>query len=193
MPRIIRAVAVSAAAAAAVLGTATLASAATPEEASATVQAAVDRAAGAPVSLPDGRTLHVRGLDGASYRADAAHRTAVVTLADGTNPGMAGIDGALQNPGVGSNVQQPNNVGTNPQQFTTQASAGGISVTVAVGVGLVIFAIVLVRKRTVHGFHAAVLISLGVLLAPTFVGPLVQQISGSVGSSLGNIWTGMGR
>ncbi|MEV6726872.1 hypothetical protein AB0M94_38880 [Streptomyces xanthochromogenes] len=193
MPSIIRTVAVSAAAAAAVLGTANLASAATPEEATATVEAAVNRAAGAPVSLPDGRTLHVRGLDSASYRADSAHRRALVTLADGTNPGMAGIDSSLQNAGAGAPVQQPNTVGTTPQQFTTQASAGGISVTVAVGVGLVIFAIVLVRKRTVHGFHAAVLISLGVLLAPTFVGPLVQQISGSVGSSLGNIWTGMGR
>jgi hypothetical protein len=30
-----------------------------------------------------------------------------------------------------------------------------------------------------------------VYLAPTFFGPLVQQLGGSVGSSLGNVWSGL--
>ncbi|RAJ42022.1 hypothetical protein K388_07496, partial [Streptomyces sp. KhCrAH-43] len=78
MSRIIRTLAVSGAAAAALLGTATVASADDSADVPASVQAAADHAAGTPVSLPDGRVIHVTGLDSVSYRADAAHRTAVV-------------------------------------------------------------------------------------------------------------------
>jgi hypothetical protein len=59
------------------------------------------------------------------------------------------------------------------------------------GVGLLIVVIVMVRKGHVKFVQAAACVALGVYLAPTFFGPLVQQLGGSVGSSLGNVWSGL--
>lgn len=191
MPRIIRTLALSGVAAVAVLGTAATASADTPEEASAVVQAAVDRAVGVPVSLPDGRVLHVRGLDSVTYRADADHRTTVVTLAagPGTDTGTVGIESTLNQPrqqgGFGSNV------GVTPQQVTTQAGAGTLSAT---AVAALVMGVVLyfgIKHGKVSRGWAIGCVVLGVLLSPTFVGPLVGQLTGSGATTFGNLWAGL--
>ncbi|MBK3582584.1 hypothetical protein JHN49_02225 [Streptomyces sp. MBT57] len=186
MSRIVRTLAVSGAAAAALMGTAATATADSPEAAVATVQAAADRAVSAPVSLPDGRVLHVRGLDAVSYRADASHHSAVVTLADG--PAAEGGDFVPQ--GVGSQIgtglqQQP------VQQVQTQAGAGSIS-TVAVA-ALVLSVIVffgIKAGKIAKGWFVVSLV-LGVLLSGTLIGPLVSNLTGSGVSAFGNIWAGM--
>ncbi|MFE7268513.1 hypothetical protein ACFU9B_42190 [Streptomyces sp. NPDC057592] len=176
MSRIIRTLAVSGAAAAALMGSASVAAADSPDTTTA-IEAAADHAAGAPVSLPDGRTLHVRGLDSVSYRADASHHTAVVTLADG----------------IGTNLQgnNPEVTGINPQQVQTQASAGGIS-TVAVAalaLGIILF-FGLKNGRLAKGWFAVSLI-FGVLLSGTLIGPMVSQLTGSGVTMFGNFWAGM--
>ncbi|MER5820495.1 hypothetical protein [Streptomyces californicus] len=187
MSRIVRALAVSGAAAAALMGTATAATADSTEAAVATVEAAAHRAASAPVSLPDGRVLHVRGLDTVSYRADAAHHSAVVTLADGAPGQMPGNDVAPQGVGsqIGTGLQQQ------PQQVQTQAGAGSIS-TVAVAalvLGVITFFGIKAGKLAKGWF--VVSLALGVLLSGTLIGPLVSQLTGSGVTAFGNIWAGM--
>ncbi|MFI6960976.1 hypothetical protein [Streptomyces sp. NPDC050255] len=181
MSRIVRTLAVSGAAAAALLGTASVAAADSPDTTTATIEAAADRAAGAPVSLPDGRTLHVRGLDSVSYRADASHHTAVVTLADGI--GDTQLTGNTPN-GIGA--------GLNPQQqVQTQTGAAGIS-TVAVAalaLGIVVF-FGIKHGKLAKGWFAVSLI-LGVLLSGTVIGPMVSQLTGSGVGMFGNFWAGM--
>jgi len=178
MSRIIRTLAVSGAAAAALMGAASAATADSPEAATAAIEEATDRAAGAPVSLPDGRTLHVRGLDSVSYRADASHHTAVVTLADelkGNQP--------VENQ-IGTGLQPQ-------QQVQTQAGVGGIS-TIAVAalvVGIVLFFGVK-HGHLAKGWLVLSLI-MGVLLSGTVVGPMVSQLTGSGVSMFGNFWAGM--
>src|SRR4051812_30158702 len=103
--RIVRTFALSGAAAVALLGAAGTASAETPEQAEQVAVAAAEQASGTPVRLPSGQMLSIRGLESVSYRADAAHHTAVVTLADGapaSGPGMSGIDSSLG----GANTQR---------------------------------------------------------------------------------------
>ncbi|MYS37227.1 hypothetical protein [Streptomyces sp. SID4920] len=185
MSRIIRTLAVSGAAAAALLGTATVASADDSADVPASVQAAADHAAGTPVSLPDGRVIHVTGLDSVSYRADAAHRTAVVTLADG-----------LGDTRLTGNQPEVNGIGTglveNPQgQMQTQASAGGMS-TVAVAalaIGIIVFFGLKSGKIAKGWFVVSVIF--GVLLSGTLVGPMVSQLTGSGVTMFGNFWAGM--
>lgn len=192
MNQTLRRIAVSGSAAVALLGGAAAITVADSDTASAAeIQTRIDRATGAPVNLPDGRTIHVRGLDTAAYKANPGHHTATVTLASAktdTQPGSndlapQGGVAELQNPVTG---QVP--AGYN-QQIQTQASGGAISLTVAVGLGLLIVVIVMVRKGTVKAVQAVACVALGVYLAPTFVGPLVTQLGGSLGSSLGNVWS----
>ncbi|MGW1845754.1 hypothetical protein [Streptomyces sp. NPDC001966] len=181
MSRIIRTLAVSGAAAAALMGSASVAAADSPDTVTA-IEAAADHAAGAPVSLPDGRTLHVRGLDSVSYRADASHHTAVTTLADGIGTNLQGNNSEVNGIGTSLNPQQ---------QVQTQASAGGIS-TVAVAalaLGIIVF-FGLKNGRLAKGWFAVSLI-LGVLLSGTVVGPMVSQLTGSSVSMFGNFWAGM--
>ncbi|MDV9195529.1 hypothetical protein [Streptomyces sp. Wh19] len=185
MSRIVRALAVSGAAAAALLGTASVAAADSPDTTTATIEAAADRAAGAPVSLPGGRTLHVRGLDSVSYRADASHHTAVVTLADGVSTAsLQGTTPQAEVNGIGT--------GLNPQQqVQTQAGAAGIS-TVAVAalaLGIVVFFGIKHGKLAKSWF--AVSLILGVLLSGTVIGPMVSQLTGSGVGMFGNFWAGM--
>ncbi|MFI6653836.1 hypothetical protein ACIBI8_40475 [Streptomyces sp. NPDC050529] len=180
MSRIVRTLAVSGAAAAALLGTASVAAADSPDTTTASIEAAADRAAGAPVSLPDGRTLHVRGLDSVSYRADASHYTAVVTLADGID--NASVQSEVNGIGTGLNPQQ---------QVQTQAGAAGIS-TVAVAalaLGIVVF-FGIKHGKLAKGWFAVSLI-LGVLLSGTVIGPMVSQLTGSGVGMFGNFWAGM--
>jgi hypothetical protein len=185
MSRIVRTLAVSGAAAAALLGAASVA-AADSTDTTVSITAAADRAAGAPVSLPDGRTLHVRGLDSVSYRADAAHHSAVVTLADGPAAGQ-GADLAPQ--GVGTQIG--NGVYQQPQQVQTQAGAGGISTVAVAALALGIVVFFGIKGGRVGKGWVVVSIALGVLLSGTLIGPLVSQLTGSGVTAFGNIWSGM--
>ncbi|MFE1288645.1 hypothetical protein [Streptomyces sp. NPDC058751] len=178
MARIIRTLALTGAAAAALLGTAGTVHADTPEKATATVEAAIDRAAGAPVTLPSGRTVHIRGLDTAAYRADASHRSTVVTIADGQNTGT----------GVGTPAYTDFN--TQTQQVRTQSAGGTISVVAMLGTGLAIFTFFMVKKGRINAWHAVALVMFGVVLAPTTFGPLLQNLGVSAATSLGNVWGG---
>lgn len=191
MSRIVRTLAVSGAAAAALMGAASVATADSPDTTT-TIEAAADRAAGAPVSLPDGRTLHVRGLDSVSYRADASHRTAVVTLADGIGTGLSGNAPAAQQQGAGAEV---NGVGTGvgyqPQQVQTQAGAGGISTLAVAALALGIIAFFGIKSGRIAKGWFVVSLMLGVLLSGTVVGPMVSQLTGSSVSMFGNFWAGM--
>ncbi|MFD7868477.1 hypothetical protein [Streptomyces sp. NPDC059783] len=187
MSRIVRTLAVSGAAAAALLGTASVAAADSSGPSAVSVEATVERVAGAPVSLPDGRTVHVRGMDSVSYRADESHRTAVVTLADGI--GDTRLTGNTPQ-GTG----EVNGIGTglNPQQqVQTQAGAAGIS-TVAVAalaLGIVLFFGIKHDKLPKGWFVVSVIF--GVLLSGTLVGPMVSQLTGSSVTMFGNFWAGM--
>jgi hypothetical protein len=197
MSRIVRTIALSGAAAAAVLATAATATADTPEAATVAVHEAVANATGAPVTLPSGKAIRVAGMDSVSYRADAAHRTAVVKLAAtptpepdngwvGTPPGA---NGTAPDPRLGSVPQQVPGYG--PQQITTQAGAGAVSVTVVAGLVLCIVVGVLIKKSGLKVSWAILCIALGVLLAPTFIGPLVETLSGNGISAFGSIWAGL--
>lgn len=173
MPRIIRSLALTGAAAVAVLSTATTATAETPEQATAIVDQALARATGTPVSLPDGRTMTVTGLDTASYRANAAHTVTVVDLAAGS-------------PQSGAVPQlQP---GATPQ-LQPQAAAG----TGAVAVGIVlmlILGIVLffgIKNGKVSKAWAGVCGAFGITLGSTFVGPMVLTIGGSALAAVGQV------
>ena len=178
MARIIRTLALTGAAAAALLGTAGTVHADTPEQASATVQTAVDHAAGAPVTLPSGKTLHVRGLDTAAYRTDASHHATVVTVADGTT-------------GTGAAIGTPADYTTQQRQIQVQAASGGsISVLAALGIGLAIFTFLMVKKGRINAWHAFALVLFGVVLAPTTFGPMLQNLGVSAASGLGNVWSG---
>lgn len=190
----LRRIAVSGSAAVALLGGAATITIADSGTASATeIQAAVDRATGAPVNMPDGRTVHIRGLDNASYKASAEHTAAITLAAVKADTDPADItNGITPDNGSGSVIQNPYNqvpAGTN-QQIQTQAGGGAISVTVAVGLGLLIAVIVMVKKGSLRWLQAVACVALGVYLAPTFVGPLVQQLGGSLGTGLGNVWSG---
>ncbi|MFE2045927.1 hypothetical protein ACFXAZ_34410 [Streptomyces sp. NPDC059477] len=177
MSRIIRTFAVTGAAAAALLGTAGTVHAATTEEATATVEAAVDRAAGAPVTLPSGKTLHVRGLDTVAYRADDVHhQTLASVVADTRSAGVGVVPAGLP--------------ASTPQQVQTQAAGGSISVVAMLGIGLAIFTFFMIKKGRINAWHAAALVMFGVVLAPTTFGPLLQSLGVSAAGALGNIWSG---
>jgi hypothetical protein len=196
MNQTIRRIAVSGSAAVALLGgAAAITTATAPSAAAAEMQTVINRATGAPVNMPDGRVVHVRGLDAAAYTASPEQHSVIIQAAaksDTTDP--AGITtGLTTDGGQGAAIQNPvtgQQTGYN-QQITTQAGGGTISLTVAMGVGLLIVVIVMVRKGHVKFVQAAACVALGVYLAPTFFGPLVQQLGGSVGSSLGNVWSGL--
>lgn len=198
MNAVIRRIAVSGSAAVALLGGAATLTVADSEPASATeIQARIDRATGAPVTLPDGRVMHVPGLDTAGRTATAEQHTAVVELAayqtDVNDP--AGItNGLTPDSGSGHALQNPFNSGavpaSTPQQITTQAGGGTISLTVAIGLALLAVVIVMVKKGHVKFAQAFACVALGVYLAPTFFGPLIQQLGGSAATGLGNVWAG---
>lgn len=194
MSRIVRTIALSGAAAAALFASAGTASADTPEAVSVTVESAVTAAAGTSVTLPSGKTLRITGMNSVSYQANDSHRAAVTTLADGPAGDGVGSDLSVNpQPGNGFDprLNTPNpQYGTNPQQYQTQAGGGAISVTVAIGLALLVVVIVMVKKGNVKVAQAVACIALGVYLAPTFVGPLVQQLGGSAATSLGNVWAG---
>lgn len=194
----LRRIAVSGSAAVALLGGAAAITTATADTASATeIQAHVARATGATVTMPDGRTVHIRGLENAAYRATAGHHTAVVTLASVSddNPGVSngttpagGSGAALQNPY--SNQQQVP-AGYN-QQITTQAGGGAV----AIGIVSMLVLGVIVFFKIKHGHLKVgdtVLVGLlGISLAGTFVGAMGTQITNSLVGSVGSMLGGLG-
>lgn len=190
-----RRIAVSGSAAVAVLGGAATITLATPSPASAAVsEHVVQRAVTAPVNLPDGRTIRITGMGGYGHHATDKQIAVVAGFKADTEPGSAdGItNGLTPDSGTGAqltNPQQQVPAGYNGQ-YQTQASGGTIGVTVAVGVGLLIAVIVMLKRGSMKVVQAVACIALGVYLAPTFVGPLVQQLGGSIGTGLGNVWAG---
>ena len=136
-------------------------------------------------------------LGGAAATATAAapeHEATVIAIAKTDAQDPAGItNGLTPDNGSGAAIQNPLNqqqVNVTPQQIQTQAGGGAISVTVAVGLALLIAVIVMVKRGSVRALQAVACVALGVYLAPTFVGPLVQQLGGSIGTGLGNVWAG---
>jgi hypothetical protein len=186
----LRQLAVSGGTAALLLGGAAALTVAAPSTASATTQTVAVNAVTAPVQLPDGRTMRITGMGGYGHTATGEHVATVAAFKTDSNPNVG--TGLTPDGGTGAALTNPVN-GTQTgyrQQITTQASGGAISVTVAVGIGLLIGVIVMVRRGSVKFVQAGACVALGVYLAPTFVGPLVQQLGGSLGSGLGNVWSG---
>jgi hypothetical protein len=190
---------VSGSAAVALLGGAAAITAATADTASAAeIQAHIDRATGAPVNMPDGRTVHIRGLDTAGYKASPQHTSTIVLAAaktDGTDP--SGIsNGLTADGGQGAPIANPNSPATGQQtgynqQVTTQAGGG----TVAVGIVAILVLGIVVFFKVKHGHLKAadaVLVGLfGITLSGTFIGAMGSQVTnslvGSLGGMLGNL------
>ncbi|MEV7975405.1 hypothetical protein [Streptomyces sp. NPDC086519] len=185
--------AVSGSAAVALLGGAAAITMATPSPASAATQTVAERAVTAPVTLPNGRTLRITGMGGYGHTATADHIATVAAYKTAGNPGTTTGDTPAGS-GVGTVLQNPYNTPTMQtgynQQITTQASGAAISVTVAIGIGLLIGVVVMIKRGSVKFVQAFACVALGVYLAPTMVGPLITNLGGSVGGSLGNLWSG---
>ncbi|MFE4671093.1 hypothetical protein [Streptomyces sp. NPDC056723] len=193
MNSIVRRIAVSGSAAVALLGgAAAITTATAPTASAAEIQTHIDRATGAPVNLPDGRTIHVRGMDAAGYTASPAQHRVVLAAASDDQPDPSNITGGPV-PGAGAPVQNPNQTpaGTN-QQLQTQAGGG----TVAVGVvAILILGIVVFFRVKKHDLKAgdAVLVGLfGIALSGTVVGAMGSQLTNSLVGSLGNMLGNLG-
>lgn len=198
----IRRIAVSGSAAVALLGGAAAITAATaPTASAAEIQAAVDRATGAPVNMPDGRVVHIRGLDAVAYRASTSHHTAAVTLAAaGSDNDPAGITtGVTPDGGSGSSLTNPNMTpngytpnGVNGQQIQTQAGGG----TIAVGIVAILVLGIIVFFKVKHGhikaMDATLVGLLGISLAGTIVGSMGSSLTNSLVGSLGSMLGGLG-
>lgn len=192
MSQTIRRIAVSGSAAVALLGGAAAITTVTAPQASAAEQQATVHRVTAPVNLPDGRTVRITGLGGYGHTATDAHVATVAAFKTETSPSASPDLTTGITPGAGTQLPNPLNgqqTGYN-QQITTQAGGGTISLTVAIGIALLAVVIVMVRKGHVKFAQAFACVALGVYLAPTFFGPLIQQLGGSAATGLGNVWAG---
>jgi hypothetical protein len=152
------------------------------------VEAAPAPDPGAAVTTADGRTVTVTGFPSTHYRAEAAHRQAVVQLAaQHTTTGGGGMTGNAPAGGVQQQAPQP---GQAPQyapngQYQNASTAGNV------GVGAVAFVAAILGWILVSAARAGRIkwgyfvgsIFLGVLLAGTFLGPLVSNLSNSSASA----------
>jgi hypothetical protein len=181
-------VALSGAAAAAVLGVAGVASAATPD--AVTVQS-VEAATGIPVRWVDaGRTITVTGLPVSSYTASDAHHAAVADMAASTTPNGLGVGvPGVGTPGVGSPA-----TGTVPATYTDQVSTNpGGTITVGATATLILLVVVgfAIRSGKIKVIWVLTSAVLGVLLAGTVFGAMASSMAGngvtSLGSMLGNL------
>ncbi|MCT9092878.1 hypothetical protein N4G70_28995 [Streptomyces sp. ASQP_92] len=190
----IRRIAVSGSAAVALLGGAVAITAVSAPTASATdIQTVIDRATGAPVTMPDGRTVHVRGLDTAAYTASPAQHTVVVQAATktDTDPNLPGVGtGLTPNGGQGAAIQNP--VSQTPaglnQQVTTQASGGavlGSGVVAMLLLGVIVF--FKIKHNHIKVGDAILVSFLGVALSGTVIGAMATQMTNSGVGSLGGI------
>jgi hypothetical protein len=197
MNQTIRRIAVSGSAAVALLGgAAAITTATAPSAAAAEMQTVINRATGAPVNMPDGRVVHVRGLDAAAYTASPEQHSVIIQAAaksDTTDP--AGITtGLTTDGGQGAAIQNPvtgQQTGYN-QQITTQAGGGTIAVgVVAIAIlGLIVF--FRVRHNHLKVGDAVVVTLLGVALSGTVIGAMATQMTNSGVGSLGGILGGLG-
>lgn len=200
MNQTIRRIAVSGSAAVALLGgAAAITTATAPSASAAEMQTVINRATGAPVNMPDGRVVHVRGMDAAAYKASPDH-TATVVLAsaksDSTDP--SGIsNGLTSDGGQGAAITNPQTPAAGQQtgynqQVTTQAGGG----TVAVGIVAILVLGIVVFFKVKHGHlkaSDAVLVGLfGIALSGTFVGAMGSQVTNSLVGSLGSMLGGLG-
>lgn len=194
-----RRIAVSGSAAVALLGGATALATVTAEPASAAdMQTAINRATGAPVTLPDGRTMHVPGLDNVSYQADDSHYTAAVTLASDTTGGTGGISNGLtpDSSGSGAQLEKPSNTGQVPagygQQIQTQAGGGtmiGTGIVALLLLGIIVF--FKIKHGSIKVGDAVLVAFLGVALSTTVIGVMVKSMTETGVGSLGGLLGGL--
>ena len=195
MNQTIRRIAVSGSAAVALLGgAAVITTASAPSASAADMHTVINRATGAPVNMPDGRTVHVRGMDAAAYTASPEQHSVIVQAAaksDTTDP--AGIsNGLTADGGQGAAITNPQTPVTGVQtgynqQVTTQSAGGTIAVgVVAIAIlGLIVF--FRVRHNHLKVGDAVVVTLLGVALSGTVVGAMATQMTNSGVGSLGEI------
>jgi hypothetical protein len=192
----IRRIAVSGSAAVALLGGAAAITVADSGTASATeIQAAVDRATGAPVTMPDGKVVHIRGLDTAAYKATPEHTSTIVLAAAKTDEDPAGVTtGLTPDNGSGSALQNPasGQTGYNPQQIQTQAGGGTIAVSIVAILVLAILVFVKVKHSGLKAIDATLGVLLGIALSGTFIGTMGSQMTNSLVGSLGTMLGGLG-
>ncbi|GHD70288.1 hypothetical protein GCM10010317_077290 [Streptomyces mirabilis] len=194
----LRRIAVSGSAAVALLGgAAAITTASAPSASAAEMQTVINQATGAPVNMPDGRVIHVRGMDAAAYKASPEQHSVIVQAAaktDGTDP--AGIsNGLTADGGQGAAITNPNTPVTGVQtgynqQVTTQSAGGYIAAGV---VGTLLFgAIAVIRLRSnAHKGDAVLFLFLGVGLGGTAFGTMIHQITTSGVGSLGGVLGGL--
>ena len=190
----IRRIAVSGSAAVALLGgAAAITTATAPSASAAEMQTVINRATGAPVNLPDGRTVHVRGLDAAGYKASPEQHSVIIQAAAKADATPSIGTGLTPNGGQGAVIQNPYSqtpTGYN-QQVTTQASGAGV----ATGVVAILVLGIVVFFKVKHGHLKvgdAVLVGLfGIAISGTVIGgmggSITNSLVGSLGSMLGNL------
>lgn len=198
----LRRIAVSGSAAVALLGGApVIATATAPTASAADMETAINRATGAPVKLPDGRTTYVSGMDAAAYTATPEHTRTIVLAAAKAEDDPADIsNGLTPDNGSGAALQNPNqpNVngqvnGVNPQQIQTQAGGGTVIGVSAVAILLfVIIAYFRIKKHDAKVGDAVLFTFLGVALGGTVIGGMISQMTNTGVSSLGGIFSGLG-
>lgn len=197
----VRHIAVSGSALVALLGGAAAITAASAPTASATeMQTAIDRATGASVTLPDGRTTYVRGMDAAAYNATPEQHTVVLAAAKSDDDPAGISNGLTADGGQGAAITSPNSpqapvngqqTGYN-QQVTTQAGGGTIAIGIVVIIVFGTVAFLRVKKNDAKVFDAVIFTFLGVALSSTVIGAMITQMSNSGVGSLGGILGGLG-
>jgi hypothetical protein len=198
----VRHIAVSGSALVALLGgAAAITTATAPTASAAEMQTAIDRATGASVTLPDGRTTYVRGMDAAAYNATPEQHTVVLVAAAKSDDDPAGIsNGLTADGGQGAAITSPNSpqapingvqTGTG-QQVTTQSTGGAIATGV---VAIIIFAVIAffrIKKKDAAVGDAVLFTFLGVALGGTIIGGMITQMTNSGVTSLGGIFNSLG-
>ncbi|MGW2861918.1 hypothetical protein [Streptomyces sp. NPDC001205] len=197
----IRRIAVSGSAAVALLGgVAAITAVSAPSVSATEVRTTIDRAAGAPVNLPDGRIAYVRGLDAAAYKASPEQHAVIIQAAAKTdatpnpNPGTGFDTGLTPNGGQGAPIQNPTSqtpAGLN-QQVTTQASGGavlGSGVVALLLLGVIVF--FKIKHHSIKVGDAILVAFLGVALSGTVIGAMATQMTNTGVGSLGGILSGL--
>ena len=121
----------------------------------------------------DGRTITVTGMPGTHYAASDAHHQVVAVVAATPAP-IATAQTATYTP---TNATQASSV-----------SAGAMSAAAVATLVLGLLIGIAVKNNKVKLGWVFASSALGVLLAGTFVGPLVQQLAGAGATSWGSIF-----
>lgn len=197
----VRHIAVSGSALVALLGgAAAITAASAPTASAAEMQTVIDRATGAPVTLPDGRTTYVRGMDAAAYNATPEQHTVVLAAAKSDDDPAGISNGLTADGGQGAAITSPNSpqapingvqTGYN-QQVTTQAGGGTVAVGIVVLLILCIVVVFKVRHGGLKAADAALGVVAGVAVGGTFLGPMITAMSNSLVGSVGSALAGMG-